>query len=50
MFNKFPSLENTYRQKEIDEIVNQGLADQGYIVTEKVHGANFSFIITEKNS
>ena len=38
MFNKFPSLENTYRQKEIDQIVNQGLADQGYIVTEKVHG------------
>ena len=38
MFNKFPSLENTYRQKEIDQIVNQGLADQMYIVTEKVHG------------
>ena len=49
MFNKFPSLENTYRQKEIDQIVNQGLADQGYIVTEKVHGSNFSFIITEES-
>lgn len=49
MFKKFSSLENTYRQKEIDQIVNQGFADQPYIVTEKVHGANFSFILTEES-
>lgn len=41
-FNKFPSLENTYRQKEIDKIVMMEIKDQ-WVVTEKVHGANFSF-------
>ena len=41
-FTKFPSLENTYRQKEIDKIVMLEIKDQ-WVVTEKVHGANFSF-------
>lgn len=41
-FTKFPSLENTYRQKEIDKVVMMEIKDQ-WIVTEKVHGANFSF-------
>lgn len=46
-FVKFPSLENTYRQKEIDYVVNGGHSNVGWIVTEKVHGANFSFWMTE---
>lgn len=41
-FTKFPSLENTYRQKEIDKILVMNIKDK-WIVTEKVHGANFSF-------
>ena len=41
-FTKFPSLENTYRQKEIDKIIMMDIKDQ-WVVTEKVHGANFSF-------
>ena len=41
-FTKFPSLENTYRQKEIDKIVMMEIKDK-WVVTEKVHGANFSF-------
>ena len=41
-FTKFPSLENTYRQKEIDKIAMMEIKDQ-WVVTEKVHGANFSF-------
>ena len=36
-FTKFPSLENTYRQKEIDKIVMMDIKDQ-WVVTEKVHG------------
>ena len=43
-FIKFPSLENTYRQKEIDQCLmteksyeEQGV-NTGWIVTEKVHG------------
>ena len=41
-FTKFPSLENTYRQKEIDKILMMDIKDK-WVVTEKVHGANFSF-------
>ena len=41
-FTKFPSLENTFRQKEIDKILTMEIQDK-WVVTEKVHGANFSF-------
>lgn len=44
-FTKFPSLENTYRQKEIDKIQSMMIKDK-WVVTEKVHGANFSFWMT----
>ena len=47
-FTKFPSLENTYRQKEIDKIQSMMIQDK-WVVTEKVHGANFSFWVTEDN-
>lgn len=46
-FKKFPSLENTYRQKEINMVENLGYSNEPYIVTEKVHGANFSFWLSE---
>lgn len=49
-FKKFPSLENTYRQKEIDMIETLGYSNEEYIVTEKVHGANFSFWLSEENN
>lgn len=45
-FTKFPSLENTYRQKEIDKIQSMMIQDK-WVVTEKVHGANFSFWMIE---
>ena len=45
-FTKFPSLENTYRQKEIDKIHSMVIQDN-WVVTEKVHGANFSFWVTK---
>jgi len=45
-FTKFPSLENTYRQKEIDKIQSMMIKDK-WVVTEKVHGANFSFWVTK---
>ena len=47
-FTKFPSLENTYRQKEIDKIIMMDIKDK-WVVTEKVHGANFSFRMTEEH-
>ena len=42
-FKKFTSLENTYRQNLIDKVLLEGLDEQLWIVTEKIHGANFSF-------
>jgi len=45
-FTKYSSIENTYRKKEIEKIYINGFADNKikWIVTEKIHGANFSFI------
>ena len=45
-FIKFPSLENTYREKELARIVWYGFDQQQYIVTEKVHGAHFDFYVS----
>jgi Rnl2 family RNA ligase len=42
-FQKFSSLENTYNQKLIDKVVYEGKNTGRWIVTEKLHGANFSF-------
>lgn len=46
-FKKFPSLENTYRQKEIERVEELGYHKELYFVTEKVHGANFSFWLSK---
>jgi Rnl2 family RNA ligase len=43
-FSKYSSLENTYRQKVINYVTDQGLSDGRWTVSEKVHGANFSFL------
>lgn len=42
-FHKFSSLENTYRQNIVDKIVYEGKNTGMWLVTEKLHGANFSF-------
>lgn len=47
-FKKFPSLENTYQTKLIHLVEDLGFDKQDYIVTEKVHGANFSFWLSEE--
>ena len=49
-FKKYSEIENTYRQKEIEKIRKSGFANKNieYVVTEKVHGSNFSFITDGK--
>lgn len=42
-FKKFSSLENTYRQNLIDKVQYEGKDGGVWVVTEKIHGANFSF-------
>ena len=42
-FYKFSSLENSYRQNLIDKVQYEGKDGGEWVVTEKIHGANFSF-------
>jgi len=44
-FRKYNSIENSYRQLEIDTIRQYGYADGLWVVTEKIHGSNLSFAI-----
>lgn len=41
-FTKFSSIENAYRTKEINTIIEQGKGGGEWCVMEKIHGANFS--------
>ena len=45
-FQKYSSLENAYRQKYVDLCLELGIPK--WVATEKVHGANFSFIVDGK--
>lgn len=42
-FEKYPKIENTYRRDFMSFITGEGKTDGTWIVTEKIHGANFSF-------
>ncbi len=44
MFKKYNSIENTYREKQIEQVYFHEYHKENYVVQEKVHGANFSFI------
>lgn len=46
---KFPSIENTYDQKNIDYWLNRfpELENELFLITSKIDGSNFSIIITE---
>ncbi len=41
-FKKYPSIDNSYRSKTINQIIRQGFDKEEWIVLLKVHGANFS--------
>jgi Rnl2 family RNA ligase len=43
-FKKYNAIENAYQEDFITDIIQQGFGDLEYIVQEKVHGANLSFI------
>ncbi|WP_196894798.1 RNA ligase family protein [Aureivirga marina] len=47
-FKKFNSIENSYQEKFIESIYENGFDSMNYVVQEKVHGANFSFITDGK--
>lgn len=43
-FKKYNSIENSYQDDFINSIIEQGFGDLEYVVQEKVHGVNLSFI------
>jgi len=45
-FKKYNSIENSYRQKTIDYYGSMGYLNGQWVATEKVHGANFSFSVS----
>lgn len=48
-FKQYPSIENSYRKKFLDKVLEEGHGKTEYIVQEKIHGANFSFWIDQNN-
>lgn len=50
-FKKYPSIENTYREKEINNWLkyHPHLQTERFILTEKIHGCNFQWFITQNN-
>lgn len=48
-FKKYNSIENSYQDDFIRSIIEQGFDDLDYVVQEKVHGANLSFITDGQN-
>ena len=49
-FKKFSSLENSYRDNFINKVREQGYENDEYIITEKLHGANYGFTVIVENS
>ena len=47
MFNKYRSIENSYREKFLYFIKTEGFGDLEYVVQEKAHGSNLSYITTD---
>eukprot|EP01097_Dermamoeba_algensis_P005369 TRINITY_DN3415_c0_g1_i1.p1 TRINITY_DN3415_c0_g1~~TRINITY_DN3415_c0_g1_i1.p1 ORF type:complete len:404 (+),score=105.63 TRINITY_DN3415_c0_g1_i1:90-1301(+) len=46
-FKKYSSIENTYNTKFVKSLIEAGLDKEEWVVLEKVHGANFSFLVEE---
>ena len=44
VFRVFPTIDHYFREKRVIEIRNSKLADVEWVATEKIRGANFSFI------
>lgn len=40
-FKKYTSIENSYRQADVDRVVHQGHGGGIWVVEEKLDGANF---------
>jgi hypothetical protein len=48
-FKKYNSIENSYREKFLEKIKSIVPPTEKWVVTEKIHGSNFSFIYDVEN-
>ncbi len=48
-FKKYGEIENSYRKKAIDEVLNQELTGGLWVVHEKIHGSNMSVFYNGKD-
>lgn len=48
-FKKYNSIENAYQDDFISSIIEQGYGNLDFVIQEKVHGANLSFITNGQN-
>lgn len=44
-FEKYNSIENSYRIKFINKLIEEGLAQEQWVVLEKIHGGNFAIYV-----
>ena len=49
MFAKYSSAENSYQNRIIEAVYNSGLDKVEWVAREKIHGTNFSLLITENS-
>lgn len=49
IFHKYNSIENTYREENLQRIEREGFSGGTWVASEKLHGANFSFHYDGKN-
>ena len=47
MFNKYNSIENSYRKEFLERMERRGLHAETFVVQEKVHGSNLSYFTTD---
>jgi Rnl2 family RNA ligase len=47
MFKKYNSIENSYRKEFLERLERNGLAEENFVVQEKVHGANLSYFTAD---
>jgi Rnl2 family RNA ligase len=47
MFHKYNSIENSYNKKILEKFYNNGFHNEEWLAMEKVHGANFSVIVSD---
>ena len=46
-FKRYSSIENSYRKRFLDKIIEEGHGGETFVVQEKCHGSNFSMYISK---